>query len=532
MKRKKSGRIVLLVAIVIAVVIGAWFYIDGLAYKVCRVEAGVEVVPSDFLKKPNEKAYFTEKSETFSIVTPGEYQIKVKNGLFTHSSTLIIEDTQKPKVLLQPVYLQMGKTCTAEDFVVEIEDVTEVTVSFAQEPDFRQAGGQTLKLVFTDLGNNVLMLPAELTVSPVKEELVVEAGSDFPSVQEFLLEEVEASFVTDVTSIDMTQIAEHAILLQTAGMRCETILHVVDTVAPEAELQNVSDFALLPKTAEDFVVSVSDVTPVNIAFVKEPDFTVPGVQTVEISMTDAGGNETIKQAELNLIEDTEAPTLTGAKDITIYIGDSISYRKGVSATDNCEDGVTMEIDNSLVNPNEAGIYPVTYRATDLAGNVTEQVIVITIKARSHTLEEVNELADAVLAKIMKPEMTQLEKVRAIYDYNMRNIGYINHSEKGDWIQAAYEGLAKKKGDCYVYACTAKLLLTRAGITNMDIAKIPAKTSHYWNLVDIGDGWYHFDTTPRKDHPTIFMWTDEQMIAYSNKHNKSHNYDPALYPEIN
>ena len=261
MKRKKSGRIVLLVAIVIAVVIGAWFYIDGLAYKVCRVEAGVEVVPSDFLKKPNEKAYFTEKSETFSIVTPGEYQIKVKNGLFTHSSTLIIEDTQKPKVLLQPVYLQMGKTCTAEDFVVEIEDVTEVTVSFAQEPDFRQAGGQTLKLVFTDLGNNVLMLPAELTISPVKEELVVEAGSDFPSVQEFLLEEVEASFVTDVTSIDMTQIAEHAILLQTAGMRCETILHVVDTVAPEAELQNISDFALLPKTAEDRISRYREYRP-------------------------------------------------------------------------------------------------------------------------------------------------------------------------------------------------------------------------------------------------------------------------------
>ena len=142
------------------------------------------------------------------------------------------------------------------------------------------------------------------------------------------------------------------------------------------------------------------------------------------------------------------------------------------------------------------------------------------------------MADNVLAQIITPEMTQLEIVQAIYNYNTRHIGYINHSDKGDWIQAAWEGLAKGKGDCYVYACTAKLLLTRAGITNMDIAKIPARTSHYWNLVDIGDGWYHFDTTPRKDHPTIFMWTDEQMMAYSNRHGKSHNYDPELYPEIN
>ncbi len=532
MNRKKSGHLILMVIIVIAVMAGAWFYIDSLAYKVCRVEAGVEVLPSDFLKKPNEDAYFTENSETFSIVMPGEYQVKIKNGLFTHSSTLIIEDTQKPKVQLQPMYLQLGDTCAAEDFVIEIEDMTAVTVSFAQEPDFRQVGKQTLKLVFTDLGNNVLMVPTELVVSPVKEELIIEAGSELPDVKDFLLEAVEAAFVTDITALDMKQIAEYPIHILVADMECETVLRVVDTVAPVAELQNISDFALLPRTAEEFVVSVDDVTNVNIAFVQEPDVTVPGVQTVEIRMTDEGGNETIAQAELTLIEDTEAPTLSGVKDITIYMGDTISYRKGVTATDNCEEGVTLEIDNSLVNPNEAGIYPVTYRATDLTGNVTEQVIIITIKARTHTLEEVNALADAVLAKIIKPEMTELEKVRAIYDYNMKNIGYINHSEKGDWIQAAYEGLAKKKGDCYVYACTAKLLLTRAGITNMDIAKIPAKTSHYWNLVDIGDGWYHFDTTPRKDHPTIFMWTDEQMIAYSNKHNKSHNYDPALYPEIN
>ena len=69
----------------------------------------------------------------------------------------------------------------------------------------------------------------------------------------------------------------------------------------------------------------------------------------------------------------------------------------------------------------------------------------------------------------------------------------------------------RQGDCYVFACTAKVLLTRAGITNMDIEKIPAKTRHYWNLVDIGDGWYHFDTTPRKDGTIFFMWDDAKLM---------------------
>ena len=84
----------------------------------------------------------------------------------------------------------------------------------------------------------------------------------------------------------------------------------------------------------------------------------------------------------------------------------------------------------------------------------------------------------------------------------------------------------------MYACTSKVLLTRAGIANIDIVKIPTRTSHYWNLVNVGDGWYHFDTTPRKDHPVIFMWTEAQMMEYSGRHYNSHNYDHSLYPVVN
>lgn len=532
MNRKKKISLIILAVILVGAVVGGWLYVDSLAYKVCRVEAGVEVIPSDFLKTPDEEAYFTEESEAFSITKPGEYQIKVKSGWFTHTSTLYIEDTIQPKGQAQDIRLELGETCTAGDFVVDVEDVTDVKISFAHEPDFAKPGSQTVKLLLSDLGNNALMLQAELFISQVEEELIWEAGEAAPAVTDFLIEAKEAAFVTDVSAIDMSRIADHEIVILADGNEYQSLLHVVDTTAPDAQLQEVSDFALVPKVPEDFVVAIEDVTEVSVTFIQEPDLSVVGTQVVELLLTDEAGNETVKQTSLHLEADTEAPVLTGVKDILIYVGDAIAYRKGVEVTDNCPEGLTFEIDNSQVKLAEAGEYPVTYSATDLAGNVTEQVITVTIKPRSHTQEEIDALADAVLAKIIKPEMTQLEIVRAIYDYNMSHIRYINHSDKGDWIQAAYEGLAEGKGDCYVYACTAKQLLTRAGITNMDIAKIPARTSHYWNLVDIGDGWYHFDTTPRKDHPTIFMWTDEEMMAYSAKHGKSHNYDPALYPEIN
>ena len=81
--------------------------------------------------------------------------------------------------------------------------------------------------------------------------------------------------------------------------------------------------------------------------------------------------------------------------------------------------------------------------------------------------------------------------------------------------------------------SAKELLTRAGIPNEDIQKIPRSHHHFWNLVDVGTGWLHFDTTPRvSDHPNIFLWTDEELMEYSGRHYGSHNYDRSLYPEVN
>ncbi len=129
-------------------------------------------------------------------------------------------------------------------------------------------------------------------------------------------------------------------------------------------------------------------------------------------------------------------------------------------------------------------------------------------------------------------MSLRDKAWAIYSYVLGNVSYINHTEKGDWIRAAYEGLVDKKGDCYAYACAAKALLTRAGIPNLDIRRIPTSFEHYWNLVDVGEGWYHFDTTPRPDHPTIFLWTDAELMEYNAEHYGAFDYDPALYPEIN
>lgn len=533
--KKKRRRILIgggIPLLLLAACVGGWFYVDNLAYHLCRVEAGVSVAPSDFLKTPDENAFFTENSQPFSVTEPGEYQVEVKSGWFVHRCTLVVEDTIPPACDTVPVQLELGETCGPELFVENVTDATAVELSFGVSPDFHRAGRQMVELALTDRGGNRVVVEAELLVLPVAEELTVEAGQGPPGIREFLLTEAEADFITQIDSLDYHSVGDYPVSLRVDGELYSSVLHIVDTVPPRAEVQDVEGFAILPRQPEDFVTVIEDATEVKLRFGEEPDLAYIGTQQVAIVFTDQGGNETIKTALLTLEADTEAPVITGARDMLVFMGDSVSYRKNVTVQDNCPDGLELSVDTSAVNLGEAGVYPVIYRAVDAAGNETSVTVSLTVAARLYSLEEVNALADAALAGIITPEMSERDKAWAIYTYIRRNVGYINHSEKGDWVRAAYEGLAKRQGDCYVYACTAKALLTRAGIKNMDIAKIPTKREHYWNLVDVGDGWYHFDTTPRTDHTIFFLWTDAELMEYSGIHYRSHNYDREAYPEIN
>lgn len=532
---KKRKRILggVLLLLLLAGVAAVGIYENNRVYHTCCAEAGVEVTVQDFLKKADEQAYFTDDSEAIDIACPGTYHVKIKTGLLTHNSILYITDSIAPEGKPVRVSLEIGRECEAEAFVSDITDATEVSVSYIRQPDFTRPGTQEVSVMLTDLGGNETEVDAELFVLQVVEELTVEAGSGPPALKDFVIEGERAEFLSRIASYDYAVPADHTVSLKVDGIVYEAVMHIVDTIPPKVTVQDLQTFTLLPRKAEDFIVSVEDVTEVTAAFIKEPDVTLPGEQTVDISVTDAGGNETVLSAGLLLEPDVEAPVIDGVADITVIAGSAVSYKKNVTVTDNCPEGLQLTIDNSAVNLGVEGAYPIIYTAKDYAGNETSVSATLTVLPKVYDEHEVYALADGVLAGIITPEMSPEDKLKAIYYYIQRHISYLNHSEKEGWVRAAYEGLVDGKGDCYVYACTAKVLLTRAGIVNMDIAKIPSRTQHYWSLVNLGDGWYHYDTTPRKsDHPIIIMWTDAQLMEYSARHYGSHNYDHTQYPAVN
>ena len=228
--------------------------------------------------------------------------------------------------------------------------------------------------------------------------------------------------------------------------------------------------------------------------------------------------------------DTEPPVISGDVDKIVVVGGTVAYRKGITVTDNHDASVELSVDSSQVNLGEIGEYEVVYTATDLSGNTA------TANGMVHVIgvdpDEVYAMADEVLESILAEEMTTQEVVRAIYLWVRNHVGYVNIGSKDDVLTNAYNAFTAKKGDCYTFYAVSELLLTRADIENIAIKREGGTAQHFWNLVNIGEGWYHFDSCPYREAFDGCMFTETQAEQYTKQRRGNYYvYDKDLYPEV-
>lgn len=369
--------------------------------------------------------------------------------------------------------------------------------------------------------------------SPIEKDVTLEAGSQI-TVDKFTDKPEAVSFVTDVTTIDTAKVGEYEVVLSDGKKEVTVTLMIQDTVAPTATAATVSTaVGALPEAAE-CVTDIVDATAVTASYKAEPDVSKSGTVETTVVLTDEGGNATEVLVTILIADDTEAPVISGVTDKQIEVGASISYKKDVTVTDNVDPDPELDIDNSQVDLNTAGRYPVTYTATDFAGNsssVTISVIVTEKSVSTITDEQVYYYARPILESITDDSMTDMEVAFAIYNWVGYNLDYVNDSDKSSWQKGAYDALSTYRGDCYNYFAVAKALYNCAGIENIDVVKSNTSHSrHYWSLINLGDGWYHVDPTPRKgDDDRFFMVTDEELLSYSQRHSNSHIFDLEAYP---
>ncbi len=238
------------------------------------------------------------------------------------------------------------------------------------------------------------------------------------------------------------------------------------------------------------------------------------------------------------VPDTEPPVISGVAPIVVAQYGTVAYKKTISLSDNSNGTVRLEVDASEVDLNTIGDYRISYTATDESGNQAIVFTTLTVREASvlEKQEAVEKAVDDLFAEILTDDMSMWTKVYKLWQWCRNNIKYT--SDEGDMTNeytGAYEGLINRKGDCYSYYATFKILLDKLGIDNLKCERKGGDSEHYWNLVNLGDGWYHCDCSPRRQGDTFytFMQTDNQVKAYNHTYKERPNYytcDWDAYPE--
>lgn len=534
-KRTLNAKRFFAVAIIVLIVsISVYLIFRPRVVKTVMIEAGSPMVEvEEFLRNKKTEGSFVSDVEQIDINQPGNYEVKIQIGKKVHISQLEIIDSEPPSGISVDVMVLKGEDVEPNAFVKDISDATEVTVSFARKPNTKRAGNYKVNIELVDGGNNKTTLEAQLTVLEVKKSVQVEAGQPLNITTNDFVDHGHwpVSLMTNVKTLDVSEPTEHKINLKINDKIVSSILNVVDTTPPEAVVSDQEIYLDQTIEADAFVTDISDVSEVTCSFLRKPNFRRKGVFELTIVLEDSYGNKTQYPANLTIKDDDDPPVFIGLEDIIIYEGQAISYKKNVSAEDAKDGPIDFMVESSKVNIRKPGTYEIVYMAEDAAGNIAEETVTVTVKKLEPTQDAVYSLADEILDKITRPEMTKQEVAYEIYKYVKANVAYTGDSDKSDVIKEAFRAIRYKSGDCFTYYALGEVLLTRAEIDNMMVTRVGGRTQHFWSLINLGSGWYHFDASKHSEDLDTFMMTDADLEKYTKRWGRNYFvYDKSKFPE--
>lgn len=435
--------------------------------------------------------------------TPGEYALRVRcpeNGrVFT--TTLAVRDTEAPVGSGQLLVLAPGESAAPEAFLRDIADKTALSFAFLQAPDPDSREIQDILIRVTDAGGNAADVPAQALYSSLgqvtveaKNGLLTGADLDRPGAEpEGFMANVLGTYPVRVQLTDGVEIA---------------LVTVIDTVAPVLTLKE-EPFYTRHAYAPEELVNAEDVTGTTLSFVQAPDQSSDQPQTFSVRAVDAAGNETTASFSLTLAVDDTPPILYGVVNRSGYVNEPIAYLAEAYAEDAVDGRVDMTVESEVILSRK-GKYTVTYTATDRSGNTASKSCTYSLVEPTVTDEQVRRMAQSILDQIITPDMVTAEKLKAVFDYVRGRVHYTGSSNKNDWRQEAVRGYEDGRGDCFTVYSLSRALLDELQVPYMSVTRKGSSTRHYWVIVNIGTGWYHFDPLVSSVHRhRCFMWTNQQ-----------------------
>ncbi len=210
--------------------------------------------------------------------------------------------------------------------------------------------------------------------------------------------------------------------------------------------------------------------------------------------------------------------------------------------ESCLDDVTkISLDEVLLSDINNFVHPYNSYTSiktlyDSAGKVE---IKITHLYSKEEIEYIEEYVDNLLKTVVKNDMNDEEKIKALHDYIINNTKY--DSVRAETNTSKYDstrmtGLIKEHyAICSGYADIMAVLLNRLNLPNFKVSS----ENHVWNVVKLNNKWLHLDLT--WDDPVTsngkdvlsheyFLITDKKLNNIANG-KEEHKYNKKVYLEL-
>ncbi len=215
-----------------------------------------------------------------------------------------------------------------------------------------------------------------------EKKLTVELGTPLSESPEDYAEaesDILSEMTVDLSEVDQTLPGDYKILLAYENKEKTVKLELVDTTAPTAVPVRDPVVVVVGKKlkAADLVKDVVEATDVTYSFsedLKKPVETLVlkdlGEQDVNVYLSDTSGNLLALPVSLNVVEiDQNPPLFSGLSDVQLAIGQPFDALAGAVATDEVDGDLSDAIVVSgEVNPDQVGLYALTYTVIDSSGN--------------------------------------------------------------------------------------------------------------------------------------------------------------------
>lgn len=216
-----------------------------------------------------------------------------------------------------------------------------------------------------------------------------------------------------------------------------------------------------------------------ISFISTDSFTIQAANTTS--------KETYINSSEELVQEVYKNLLAKKKSFSVsYAGDwSKCYENDLDAL--FQKAYAMDDKNTSDDYDYLKANVERYSLT-LSSNGIKSVFKFTVSYRetAKQTKKVNTLVTKALKSLKLSNASNYKKVKKIHDYIVNKLTYDTSYSN----YTAYKALTEKKAVCQGYALLFYKMATEAGVP----CRIVVSDTHAWNIVKMGNKWYHVDTT--------------------------------------